>query len=190
MDNLGLDILPLVIRYATRRANQRGLRNVRFAVLGGQEFLQRYVAPHSIEEVHVYHPQPYGDKQKKERRLITPEFLGLVHRSLVPDGLWVIQTDNRAYWRYIVEAAPLLFDFQVLEGPWPDMPEGRTRREIMACRMKLPVFRGCGRPLAGLDPDGVSEVVGVFPCQRSTQRQGSELPGLDSKTAERYLAVP
>src|SRR5262245_52863543 len=31
-DHLGIDVLPLVIRYATRRANQRGLTNIRFAV--------------------------------------------------------------------------------------------------------------------------------------------------------------
>src|SRR5689334_14570333 len=37
-DHLGLDILPVVIRYATRRANQRGLRNIRFAVGDGRNF--------------------------------------------------------------------------------------------------------------------------------------------------------
>src|SRR4051794_37213186 len=36
-DHLGADILPVVIRYATRRANQRGLSNIRFAVAGGYE---------------------------------------------------------------------------------------------------------------------------------------------------------
>src|SRR5712692_2993917 len=40
-DHLGVDILPVVIRYATRRGNQRGLRNLRFAVAGAREFLQR-----------------------------------------------------------------------------------------------------------------------------------------------------
>src|SRR5262245_46457794 len=37
-DHLGLDILPVVIRYATRRANQRGLSNIRFAVGHAHEF--------------------------------------------------------------------------------------------------------------------------------------------------------
>src|SRR5665213_1556093 len=34
-DHLGADVLPVVIRYATRRANQRGLTNLRFAVVDG-----------------------------------------------------------------------------------------------------------------------------------------------------------
>src|SRR3954454_9054515 len=35
LDHLGFDVLPVVIRYATRRANQRGLTNLRFAVADG-----------------------------------------------------------------------------------------------------------------------------------------------------------
>jgi tRNA (guanine-N7-)-methyltransferase len=82
----------------------------------------------------------------------------------MPDGLWVIQTDNRAYWRYIADIAPRLFDFHPQESPWPDMPEGRTRREIMARRMGLPIFRGWGRPIAGLDFDRIDALVEQLPA--------------------------
>src|SRR5262249_54943057 len=47
-DHIGIDILPLVLRYATRRANQRGLGNVRFAAIDAQTFLDRYAPPHSV----------------------------------------------------------------------------------------------------------------------------------------------
>src|ERR1700724_3279690 len=60
-DHLGVDILPVVIRYATRRGNQRGLTNLRFAVCDAQTFTSRYVADHSVSEIHCYHPQPYYD---------------------------------------------------------------------------------------------------------------------------------
>jgi tRNA (guanine-N7-)-methyltransferase len=166
MDHLGLDILPVVIRYATRRANQRGLTNARLAVCGGHEFLERFVAPASIAEIHVYHPQPYHDAEKVERRLIAPEFLALAHRSLVPGGRFVIQTDNPAYWRYIAAAAPRLFDFQEQVGPWPDAPEGRTRREIMARKMGLSIFRGWGEPRANLSEEEVAAIVGEMPPPR------------------------
>src|ERR671935_1642532 len=39
-DHLGADVLPVVIRYATRRANQRGLANVRFAVVDAAALLR------------------------------------------------------------------------------------------------------------------------------------------------------
>src|SRR5262245_44768035 len=40
-NHLGTDILPVVIRYARKRGNQRGLANLKFAVLGGHELLQQ-----------------------------------------------------------------------------------------------------------------------------------------------------
>ncbi len=144
-DHLGTDILPVVIRYARKRGNQRGLANLKFAVLGGRELLERHVPPHSVTEIHCYHPQPYYDPAKVHLRLITPTFLASVHRALVPGGLFVIQTDNPGYWKYIRAVVPVFFDFHELPGRWPDAPRGRTRREIIATQKKLPVFRGEGR---------------------------------------------
>jgi tRNA (guanine-N7-)-methyltransferase len=149
-DHLGLDALPVVIRYATRRGNQRGLTNLRFAVGNAHEFLERLVAPGSVAEIHCYHPQPYYDPAQAHRRLVTPAFLALVHRSLATGGLFFTQTDNPGYWTYIRQAAAFFFEFEERARPWPDAPKGRTRREIIALRRGLPVFRGWGRARLGL----------------------------------------
>jgi tRNA (guanine-N7-)-methyltransferase len=143
-DHVGVEILPVVIRYATRRGNQRGLTNLRFAVCGGREFLERHVRPASVAEVHCYHPQPFYDPAQVGRRLITPSFLALVHRSLAPGGRFFLQTDNPGYWRYMRQVVPVFFEFEERQGTWPDGPKGRTRREIIALKRGLPVFRGSG----------------------------------------------
>ena len=44
-DHLGADVLPVVIRYATRRANQRGLNNIRFTVVDGWTMVERILPP-------------------------------------------------------------------------------------------------------------------------------------------------
>ncbi|HEY1189077.1 MAG TPA: methyltransferase domain-containing protein, partial [Gemmata sp.] len=149
-DHLGVDTLPVVIRYARKRGNQRGLRNLRFAVLGGRELLAEHVAPGSVAEVHCYHPQPYYDPAKVHLRLVTPAFLATVHRALVPGGRFVIQTDNPGYWKYIRAVVPVFFEFAEREGKWPDAPRGRTRREIIATQKKLPVFRAEATAKTGL----------------------------------------
>jgi tRNA (guanine-N7-)-methyltransferase len=143
-DHLGIDVLPVVIRYATRRANQRGLTNIRFAVTDAVRLLESCLTPHCAAEIHCYHPQPYYEPSQVHLRLITPGFLTLVHRTLVPGGQFFIQTDNPGYWRYIREIVPVFFDFHERIGRWPDAPKGRTRREIIALRRGLPIFRGSG----------------------------------------------
>ena len=177
LNHLGIEILPVVIRYATRRANQRGLANVRLAVIGAYELLGQYVAPASVAEIHLYHPQPFREEghftrraqdrrsapTEQNRRLITPEFLALVHRALVAGGQIVLQTDNPAYWQYIRKVAPLLFDFEELPGRWPDAPQGRTRREIYARQHGLPIFRGQGQPKPALTLAAVQQLVSGAP---------------------------
>ena len=163
LNHIGIEILPVVIRYATRRANQRGLSNVRLAVIGASEFLAQYVPPASIAEIHLYHPQPYKDGDRKHRRLLTPEFLTLVHRSLIASGMAVFQTDNRAYWQYLQRALPLFFDFQEITGPWPDAPQGRTRREIYARRQAMRVFRGQARPRPELSLEAIQKIATAAP---------------------------
>jgi len=162
-EHLGVDTLPVVIRYARRRGNQRGLTNLKYAVGGGRELLTNHVAPSSVAEIHCYHPQPYYDPALVHRRLITPSFLALAHRALTPGGLFVIQTDNPGYWRYVQAVAPVFFDFAEERGPWPDAPRGRTRREIIARSKKLPIFRGIGTAKIGLSADDALRLAESMP---------------------------
>ena len=162
-DHLGVDMLPVVIRYATRRANQRGLTNIRFAVKDAQSFLTQYLPHASVAEIHCYHPQPYYNPEEVHRRLVTPEFLVSVHRSLVPRGLFFLQTDNPGYWEYLRQIVPYFFEFAERDEPWPDAPKGRTRREIIALRRGLSVFRGTGMARVGASAEAMLRLAEALP---------------------------
>jgi tRNA (guanine-N7-)-methyltransferase len=143
-DHIGIDILPLVLRYATRRGNQRGLGNLRFAAIDAQRFLAHYLAPFSVREIHCYHPQPHHDFKDAAKRLLSPGFVAQVHSVLDAEGTFHVQTDNAPYWSYLEAILPRFFDFHEQHGPWPDAPKGRTRREILALNRRYPIFRGWG----------------------------------------------
>jgi tRNA (guanine-N7-)-methyltransferase len=184
-DHLGIDLLPVVIRYATRRGNQRGLGNLRFAVGHAGQLLQRHVEPGSVCEIHCYHPQPYYDPSQAHRRLVTPEFLALVHRSLGPGGRFFVQTDNPGYWRYLREVVPVFFEFQEQTRPWPDAPRGRTRREIIALRRGLSVFRGWGSARSGLgEADALRLAQALPPPVFDADRRLRELDRLERMPEE------
>lgn len=169
-DHFAIDILPVVIRYATRRANQRGLHNVRFAVKDAETFLERYAPSSSVAEIHLYHPQPYHDPRRSHRRVLTPHFLSDVHRVLAPGGRFFVQTDNPDYWSYMTRVLPEFFEWREHPGPWPDAPEGRTRREILARGRGLRIFRGEARRRDDLTSDAIADLVARLPLPRFRSR--------------------
>lgn len=184
---LAVDILPVVIRYATRRGNQRGLHQLRFAVIGGHELLERHVPPASVAEIHCYHPQPYYKSDEISRRLVTPEFLKLCWASLQSGGKFVLQTDHPAYWDYMRQMCSVYFDFQELDGPWPDAPAGRTRREIIARSRGLPIFRGEGIRRDDLDPQRAAELAKSLPLPTfNADRRLLQLDQLDRRSDSEF----
>jgi len=140
-DHLGVDLVQVAIDHGAHRANQRGLPNVRFVTGDAIPWLYERLLPDSVDEVHIYHPQPYYEVADRSKRLLTPEYLERLWRVLRPGGLLVLQTDNKSYWSYLLGAVRKHFDPSVLPGPWPDAPRGRTRREIIARRKGLAVWR-------------------------------------------------
>ncbi len=167
VDHFGLDILPMVIRYATRRGNQRGLHNARFAVCGAFQFLEHYVAPESISEIHIYHPQPYHSPHDRKLRLLTPDFLGIVHRALQADGKLYLQTDNVAYWKYLQLVVSKIFDWTERDSPWEDNgkidPYGRSRREAIAIEKGLPIFRSESKRRSGWSSEDLQSLIDSLP---------------------------
>jgi tRNA (guanine-N7-)-methyltransferase len=180
MDHLAIDIFPGAIRHASRRANRRGLRNIRFAVADARELLPR-LPQQEVDEVHLYHPQPIYDLAAASKRLLTPSFLAQVHRVLKPTGTFILQTDHPAYWHYLETVMPLFFDWQPSTDPWPDAPLGRTRREILARQMSFTIYRATAQPKGDLLREEVAKLAEQLPLPRfDADRKLMELDARDS----------
>ncbi len=175
--HIGIDSLPMVIRYATRRANQRGLHHVRIAVCDGEAFVNKYLGPASLSELHVYHPQPFRNPYEASKRLIKPAFLGKAHGCLTVGGRFYLQTDNREYWEYIQQVMPKLFRWQLQTGPWTEDPWGRSRREIIAQRKGLEIYRGWGEKESELDEQALQPILAALPEPQFTIRQPKNRTG-------------
>jgi tRNA (guanine-N7-)-methyltransferase len=57
----------------------------------------------------------------------------------------------------------MYFDFHERIGRWPDAPKGRTRREIVALKKKLPIFRGHGTAKIGLSEEEAVKLAESLP---------------------------
>jgi tRNA (guanine-N7-)-methyltransferase len=63
----------------------------------------------------------------------------------------------------MAQFVPVFFDFHERIGRWPDAPKGRTRREIVALKKGLPVFRGSGTAKLGLSEDDALKLAEELP---------------------------
>ncbi|MBI3819958.1 MAG: methyltransferase domain-containing protein [Planctomycetes bacterium] len=162
-DHLGIELVPPAVRLGSLRAGQRGLTNCKLAWGDATEFITERCEAGSIDEVHLYHPQPYYDASKTARRQLSPEVLLSIFNALRPGGIFVFQTDNPAFFEYARATVPQLFDWREPEGTWPDAPEGRTLREIVARSKGLLIFRAEARkrPISG---EAAAEIAARMPA--------------------------
>jgi len=162
VDHLGVELVPPAVRLGTLRMGQRGLTNCKIAWGDASEFICERCPAASVDEVHLYHPQPYYEAGQRARRQLNSKVLLSIHRVLRPGGLFVFQTDNSAYARYARAVVPALFDWIELEGPWPDAPQGRTQREVVARSRGLAIVRAACRRL-DLDPGEAARRAAALP---------------------------
>jgi tRNA (guanine-N7-)-methyltransferase len=98
---LGIELDYREGRRAAKRLWKRKQPNAR--VLGGdvREAFGRYVPEESVAAVHVYFPDPWWKRKHRRRRVVTDEFVSLMHRVLQPGGLVHSWTDVDEYFGVI-----------------------------------------------------------------------------------------
>jgi len=114
---VGVELDLRIARHGAARLKRRNLLNAR--ILGGDalQFLDRNVAPHSVQAVHVYFPDPWWKRRHRRRRLFTDRLVEQMARLLPPGGLVHSWTDVEEYFQVIsalMNNSPM---FRTLEVP-------------------------------------------------------------------------
>jgi tRNA (guanine-N7-)-methyltransferase len=109
------------------RVQKRNLTNIRLINHDAFLVLRDMVPDASLAEVHIYFPDPWPRKKEQKRRIIRPEVLDEIRRTLVDGGSGIYVTDHREYYEV---AAPLIEQHFRAERriPGPDDPP-RTNYE-------------------------------------------------------------
>ncbi len=95
---IGLEKLAGRVWRGCKKASRLGLTNVRFLRIESSYALQYLLPAGSVEMVHLLFPDPWPKSKHRRRRMVTPEFLTLVHRLLAPEGRLRIVTDDKKYF--------------------------------------------------------------------------------------------
>lgn len=120
---VGLEVYQPGVAQTLVTLGHRRLDNVRLAIVDAAAALATMLPAGSVDELWVNFPDPWHKSRHHKRRLVTPEFAGLVARVLRPGGVWRLSTDWAEYAEQMADVLAGSEDFD--GGPAPRF-EGRV----------------------------------------------------------------
>ncbi len=147
-DFLGLEVYVPGVAQTLLALRREGIENVRLAVVDAVPSLTHVLPAESLDELRLWFPDPWHKTRHHKRRLVTDDFVPLVHRVLKPGGVWRMATDWQDYADQMLEVVGRAPGFTT-SGDWAPRFEGRpvtrfeakglavgrTIRDISATRM-------------------------------------------------------
>lgn len=106
---IGVEVHRPGVGRVLNRAQAADLRNLRVACADAVEVLRDWLPDASLDALVIQFPDPWHKKRHHKRRLIQPEFAGLVARKLKRGGLLQLATDWADYAEHmlnVLNAAP------------------------------------------------------------------------------------
>lgn len=98
---LGVDTVWKWLKFGVQRSERRQLPNIRFVRADARDVLRYGVRPLSVDIFHIYFPDPWPKRRQRKRRLVTGDFLRLLHSRLKEGGLIELATDHEDYFHYM-----------------------------------------------------------------------------------------
>src|SRR4051812_8722588 len=95
---LGIERLPGRVNTACKKIERAGLTNARVTRFELFYAVEQLLAPSSISVFYLLFPDPWPKRRHAARRIVNPNFLVSLHRSLVPNGAIHIATDSIEYF--------------------------------------------------------------------------------------------
>lgn len=138
-DFLGIEVHRPGVGRLLLRLEERGVRNVRVICHDAVEVLQRCLCVGCLDEILILFPDPWPKKRHHKRRLIQPEFVGLLADRLKSGGALRLATDWGPYGEEMLahlSAEPRLRNLSP-DGGFVARPEERqpTRFERRGARL-------------------------------------------------------
>ncbi len=102
-------------RLCFERAVRRGLTNVRLLRTTAEDLLFRLLPAASVANLYVLFPDPWPKKRHHKRRLVKPEVVAAMGRTLAPGGQLLVKTDHEGYAEVIREVLAAAAGFRPLD---------------------------------------------------------------------------
>ena len=117
----GVEVVRKYQLYAAERVAVRGLPNVKTCCADAKVVLRDFVPAGSVEDVHVYFPDPWW-KTRHKRLLFTPDFAESILKALAPGGRLHFVSDVADYFAMVTAMLVGMPAFRRLPAPDAENP--------------------------------------------------------------------
>jgi tRNA (guanine-N7-)-methyltransferase len=138
---VGLEHTSEYFSILCERVTRRGLCNLRISRVDAALLLHYFIPDASVQEYHIYFPDPWPKKRHHKRRLFTEEFCADLRRTLISGGVLYLATDHAEYYTEILPRLRAVLAVTEHPGPWEDAPAGRTNYEVKYLREGRAIYR-------------------------------------------------
>lgn len=94
---VGTDLMIGRLRKVQKASERAGLTNIELLRADNSQLAAFQLPDQCVSRLHILCPDPWPKARHRSKRLITSEFLGWVHRILVPGGVLHVSTDHHPY---------------------------------------------------------------------------------------------
>lgn len=113
-DFLGIEVHEPGVGHCMLELAKAGLSNAKVMRHDAVEVLRDMIPDSSISRVNLFFPDPWHKKRHNKRRIVQPEFVALLARKLVPEGMFHAVTDWPDYAEHISYVIENSVDFAAL----------------------------------------------------------------------------
>jgi tRNA (guanine-N7-)-methyltransferase len=123
-----------------RNAARLGLSNLRVLRLENLYIAKYILPPESVSVSYVSFPDPWPKRAHQSRRLVQPEFLSAVRRTLLAGGELRLKTDDLPYFQWMEKVVAEAVGWE--RADWPEDPaEPLTNFEARFIAQGLPIHK-------------------------------------------------
>jgi len=102
-DFLGVEVHEPGVGHCLLKAEEADIHNLKIIAHDAVEVLKDQISPGALSRVNLYFPDPWPKKRHHKRRIVQPDFVGLIAEKLAAGGTLNIATDWANYSEHIDE---------------------------------------------------------------------------------------
>jgi len=100
---IGIEVHRPGVGHLLRLIQEQQISNIRLFDSDAIDILHHCIPDNSLACVQLFFPDPWHKKRHHKRRIVSPDFLNLIHKKLSADGSLHVATDWENYAEHIID---------------------------------------------------------------------------------------